>query len=104
MAMDINNGLGPLAQGGNSKANRATGDEVKTSRSGRDAAQNAEDRVEISADAANLRNVAADLESQESFDAERVAAIKTAIENGDYPVDSRRLAEKFLQLESELYQ
>ena len=104
MAMDINNGLGPLAQGGNSKANRTADGEAKAARGSQNSAQSAEDRVEISADAANLRSVAAGLESQESFDEARVAAIKTAIENGQYPIDSRRLAESFLQLESQIYQ
>ncbi len=102
--MDINNGLGPLAQGGNSKANRTADAEAKAARGSQNTAQTGEDRVEISADAANLRSVAAGLENQDSFDAARVEAIKTAIENGEYPIDSRRLAENFLQLESQIYQ
>jgi len=38
--------------------------------------------------------------NQPDFDAEKVARIKQAIEQGLYPVDSRRIAENFMALES----
>lgn len=104
MAMDINNGLGPLAQGGGKAAGRVSTEDSRNNRAGENASSSSEDRVEISADATSVGRLAANLESQESFDAERVAEIRTAIENGEYPIDSRRLAEKFLQLESLIYQ
>lgn len=38
-------------------------------------------------------------EEKALFDAEKVNAIKAAIENGSYPLDSRKIAENFLELE-----
>lgn len=37
--------------------------------------------------------------SGESFDASRVAEIRSAIERGSYPLDARRIAESFIALE-----
>jgi negative regulator of flagellin synthesis FlgM len=34
-----------------------------------------------------------------TFDAAKVANIKEAIENGNYPLDSRKIAENFVALE-----
>lgn len=103
--MDINNGLGPLGQGTGKTGSRATSvDDARAEPKPKANSAERQDRVEISADAAQLRDVAAALESQESFDEARVAAIKSALEQGQYPVDSRRLAEKFLELESQIYQ
>jgi negative regulator of flagellin synthesis FlgM len=34
-----------------------------------------------------------------TFDAEKVANIKEAIENGNYPLDARKIAENFVALE-----
>ncbi len=102
--MDINNGLGPLTQGSGKAAGRVSTEDSRGNRAGDNTSSGREDRVEISADAASVGRLAANLETQESFDADRVAEIRTAIENGEYPIDSRRLAEKFLQLESLIYQ
>ena len=40
------------------------------------------------------------LETETSFDAKKVEAIKQAIENGSYPLDSRKIAESFIAMES----
>ena len=104
MAIDINNGLGPLAQSGNKAADRAEA-EQSSSRSkdrGVDKAPQAQDSVKISEDANSMRAMQARLERQESFDEARVAEIRQAISDGNYPIDNKRLAEKFLELESKL--
>ena len=62
------------------------------------------DSVEISRDAHSLRQLQSRIQNLDSFDQERVNSIKQAIQNGEYPVDSNRLAEKFLDLESQLNQ
>ena len=40
------------------------------------------------------------LETESSFDAKKVQAIKQAIEEGSYPLDSRKIAESFIAMES----
>lgn len=62
------------------------------------------DSVELSRDAHSLQRLQERLERQESFDQERVDAIKSAIERGDYPIDTDRLARNFLHLEQALNQ
>ena len=106
MAIDINTGLGPLTQGGRraqEHANVAGSGSTSRAKHG-DSESNADDSVSISNDAATLRNIQSQLESQDSFDEARVNEIKQAISEGRYPIDNRRLAEKFLQLESQLNQ
>ena len=103
MAIDINNGLGPLAQSGNKAADRAEAEQSSRSKDrGVDKAPQAQDSVKISEDANSMRAMQARLERQESFDEARVAEIRQAISDGNYPIDNKRLAEKFLELESKL--
>ncbi len=52
----------------------------------------ADDQVELSA-------VARQAPGETSFDRVKVDAIKQAIQNGQYPLDARRMAESFLALE-----
>ena len=40
------------------------------------------------------------LETESSFGAKKVQAIKEAIEDGSYPLDSRKIAESFIAMES----
>ena len=40
------------------------------------------------------------LETESSFDIKKVEAIKQAIEEGSYPLDSRKIAESFIAMES----
>ena len=40
------------------------------------------------------------LETEKAFDAKKVEAIKQAIEDGSYPLDSRKIAESFIAMES----
>ena len=56
--------------------------------------------VKFSEDAQALQRVQANIEALDSFDAKRVDAIRSAISNGEYPIDNNKLAEKFLQLEA----
>lgn len=103
MTIDINNGLGPLAHGGNKAAERAQSeDSSSTKRAAQGRPEQAGDSVKISDDANSLRQMQARLERQESFDEARVSEIRDAIAKGQYPIDNMRLAEKFLQLESKL--
>ena len=100
MTIDINNGLGPLAQGGSKTTERQESSNASKTPEARE--QSNKDTVKISDDANNLREMQARLERQESFDEARVSEIRQAISEGNYPIDNERLAEKFLELESQL--
>lgn len=103
MAIDINNRFGGPAQTNPNAAER-TREESKAPRAEAAGQQDtqARDSVKISDDAAALKALEARLERQESFDDARVKEIRQAIEQGQYPIDNKRLAENFLKLESKL--
>ena len=61
------------------------------------------DSVELSADAAALKEVSLQNNVQ-PFDESRVEAIRQAISEGRYHVDPERLAENFTRLESQIIQ
>ncbi len=50
-------------------------------------------------DEVKLSGIAAKAASSPDFDREKVERIKRAIEEGNYPLDSRRIAESFVALE-----
>jgi negative regulator of flagellin synthesis FlgM len=78
-------------------------DEAQT-RTRQDKSQPHQDSVELSRDARTLRKLQQRLEAQDSFDEARVEQIKSAIRDGEYPIDNKRLAEKFYELENQLNQ
>ena len=51
------------------------------------------------ADQLELSNVSTRLASEPSFDSVKVASIKQAIQDGQYPLDPRRIAESFHAIE-----
>ncbi|NOX50110.1 MAG: flagellar biosynthesis anti-sigma factor FlgM [Gammaproteobacteria bacterium] len=108
MAIEVNsNQSGPIrdqnsaktqpaeAQQSQARAHRAEADRKTAQR---------EDSVRISDDANSLRELAKNIDSQDSFDEAKVNEIKQAITEGRYPVNSRQLAENFLELESHIIQ
>ncbi|PIT74824.1 flagellar biosynthesis anti-sigma factor FlgM [Limnohabitans sp. G3-2] len=50
-------------------------------------------------DELRLSKVAQQVMQEPEFDRSKVEAIKTAIQQGQYPVDSRRIAENFVAIE-----
>lgn len=64
----------------------------------------AADSVEISSGVHKLHETTQRLAAEDSFDAERVESIRSAIEQGHYPIDAERLASKFMELETQLNQ
>ncbi|MEI7762572.1 MAG: flagellar biosynthesis anti-sigma factor FlgM [Comamonadaceae bacterium] len=50
-------------------------------------------------DVLNLSNVTERLKAAPEFDRAKVEAIKTALQNGQYPLNPRRIAESFVALE-----
>jgi negative regulator of flagellin synthesis FlgM len=47
----------------------------------------------------NLSNVKERIDAQPDFDRAKVDSIKTALQQGNYPVSPRRIAENFVSLE-----
>jgi negative regulator of flagellin synthesis FlgM len=58
-----------------------------------------EPAVRPPADEVTLSNVAQRAMAQPDFDRAKVDAIKQAIQNGQYPLNSRKIAESFVALE-----
>ena len=58
--------------------------------------------VSLTDTAAKLQKIANEVESLPVVDADRVDAIKSAIENGEYEVRPERVAEKMIALERDL--
>jgi negative regulator of flagellin synthesis FlgM len=50
-------------------------------------------------DTVNLSNVKERIDAQPDFDRAKVDAIKAALQQGNYPVNPRRIAENFVSLE-----
>lgn len=61
------------------------------------------DQVKLSQNANALDRLEDEIRAADTFDEQRVAAISQAISEGRYPVNSERIAQKFLELESQLY-
>jgi len=53
----------------------------------------------VSSDSVNLSNVKERMDSQPDFDRAKVDAIKAALQQGNYPVNPRKIAESFVSLE-----
>jgi negative regulator of flagellin synthesis FlgM len=60
------------------------------------------DSVSLSQQGKAIGQLHQDMASQPSFDAAKVAAIKEAIANGSYRVDSEKLADNMMKFENEL--
>ena len=51
-------------------------------------------------DSVNLSNVKDRIDAQPDFDRSKVESIKAALQQGNYPVNPRRIAENFVALEN----
>lgn len=100
MAIDIS-GVNPNKL--NQPANRAERNAENRARQAEKSAESRQEEVRISEDAQAIERLAREVRSAESFDEQRVKDITQAISEGRYPVDNQRVAEKFLELESQLY-
>lgn len=58
-----------------------------------------EDTVELTSRAQLLERLEKSFETMPAVDSQRVAEIKTAIEKGDYEIDSESIADAMIQLE-----
>ena len=60
------------------------------------------DRVTLTSEARNMIDLEARLAAMPEVDLQRVAEIRTAIENGSYPVDAHAVADKLIAAQKEL--
>ena len=65
-------------------------------------ANNTADRVSLTGEALQLKELEAEIANQPVVDSQRVAAIRTAIEDGTFTVNPERIADKMLSLEQAL--
>lgn len=66
------------------------------------ASANAQDAVSISDRASDLQALESQVKSLPDVDMNKVEAIRSRIDNGDYQIDSARLADKMLSFEQQL--
>lgn len=65
-------------------------------------ASNVQDAVSISDRAADLQTLEAKVKSLPDVDMAKVEAVRNRIDNGEYQIDSARLADKMLSFEQQL--
>jgi negative regulator of flagellin synthesis FlgM len=101
MAIDISGLPGKITNDAldtaKSTANNATQADANTSNP-----KTITDAVTITNQASKLKALEDSVSTQSVVDSERVEQLKSAIDSGDYKVDPQRVAEKFLQFESNL--
>lgn len=73
--------------------------EAKQSNQGESSPPSAADRVTLTSTASRLKDIEQQLNDSSSVDSARVAAMQTAISNGDYNVDADSIANKMLAFE-----
>lgn len=104
MAIDIT-GLNSAQPGGNrSRVNESQNNQSQATNNGSAAATPAApasvDTVKLSDTARTLQSAEHDIQSQPEIDNDRVAALRAAIDDGSYQVDSEKVAGKMLQMDS----
>ena len=87
----------------NPQAERAeqTSNEAKSS--AQPSSEQQGDNVRLSENASSIERLQQEIRQVDTFDHKRVEAISLAISEGRYPVDPQRIAQQFLELESQLY-
>lgn len=108
MVIDFNRLNGGTAATGNGRStvqNAASSEQKKTSNNQVSAAPLDKGRdgepVQLSKEAQQLKATTDKMRELPSVDSERVARLKQAIAEGSYAVDSKRVAEKLLDFESQ---
>lgn len=109
MVIDFNrpNGAAPTPSSGRSNsvqnADRTTAPQAPSTGSEKitSNASASGENVQLSPEAQRLQQATEKMNQQPSVDSERVAAIKQAIADGSYQVDSQRVASKLLAFENQ---
>ncbi|NWN90679.1 flagellar biosynthesis anti-sigma factor FlgM [Marinobacter adhaerens] len=107
MAVDLN-GIGQ----GQVNTHRSTAEKPSSSQSARQTApeqtnaraeKSQGDKVNLSSQARNLKQLEEKLGSYPEVDDNRVAEIRSALENGTYKVDAEKLAQKMLDMDESIF-
>lgn len=94
------------AHAGSGRNNRVNNEQNSTAANGSggtaqpSVGQSSPDTVKISETAQAIQNAVQNLDNEPDVNSERVAALKSAIENGDYKVDAERVAKGMINIES----
>lgn len=98
--------LGPVdkssGRGDSSRVERAGSGGGSTGRVERSTAGVDDDTVSVSTVARSVAELDASIERSPSLDSERIAELRSAIENGQYRIDAEKLAAAILRLEKDL--
>lgn len=90
-----NSGQGaPVDKQGSNHANAQPDAQLDTS--------NTTDRLSLTGQARQLKELETQIAAQSAVDSQRVAEIRSAIENGTFTVNAERIADKMLSLEQAL--
>ncbi|MFP3518344.1 flagellar biosynthesis anti-sigma factor FlgM [Pseudomonas sp. SIMBA_077] len=100
------NSAPPLTGSTRSNANQEAGSATQAAAASKSTEQSSAgapsgESVHLSAQAQQLQKVSDSLRDQQVVDKERVAALKQAIADGSYTVDSQKIASKLLNIEAE---
>ncbi|MDJ0906005.1 MAG: flagellar biosynthesis anti-sigma factor FlgM [Woeseiaceae bacterium] len=107
----MTNRIGPMDHGAISKTGnkvedtsveRKVGNDTNVSRDPRQDSVSSGDTVNLTSGAKLLERLEKNLASLPPVDENRVAEVKSAIENGDYEIDSRAIADAMLRFERSL--
>lgn len=101
---DINNikGNQPLTPATTHKNAPQTGKPAEGSSSAPQQRNSSEDKVSLTGTATMLQGLQEQVREAPAVDSEKVEAIRAAIAEGNYPVDSEKLAQKMIDLEGQL--
>ena len=84
---------------GSKPATKPTGDEAAAGAQKANSASESADQVELTSAAQKVDEVIASLSSEPVVDRQKVDAIKTALEEGRYEVNSSVIAEKLIEID-----
>ena len=101
---DINNikGNQPLNPATTQKNAPQTGKTADSSTAAPNQKSSSEDKVSLTGTATMLQSLQQQVREAPAVDSEKVEAIRAAIAEGNYPVDSEKLAQKMIDLEGQL--
>ena len=103
MANDIT-GINSTKTGqSNSKASQRINNEAASSSAADRSSENSADKVSLTNTASKLKDIERNLAGNSPVNAQRVKDVQTALANGEYKVDSTRVADKMIDFETSLH-
>ena len=100
MANDINSINSAKTQQSNNRSATRIKNEAADGGTGESRQQSETDTVSLTSTASKMRDIERSLKAESPVNAQRVQAMRQAIDNGEYRVDSDRVADKMIDFES----